>query len=146
MILVTGANGFVGRALVPRLAQDGPVRIAIRRCSLPSVPPAVEAAKAELVALDDSPSPADWSRAVAGVTTVIHLAARVHVMQESEADPLAAFRRVNVEATRSLAEAAAQAGVRRFVFVSSIKVNGEATGAVPFRAEDPPQPQDPYGV
>jgi len=86
----------------------------------------------------------DWTRALQGVDAVVHLAARAHVMQDSAADPLAAYRGINVLATHALARAAAQAGVRRFVYVSSIKVNGESTGA-PFSELDVPQPQDAYG-
>jgi UDP-glucose 4-epimerase len=78
---------------------------------------------------------------------VVHLAARVHVMHDSAADPLAEFRRVNVKGSLQLARQAAEAGVRRFVYVSSIKVNGEGTEAGrPFRADDAPQPHDPYGI
>jgi UDP-glucose 4-epimerase len=81
------------------------------------------------------------------VDAVVHLAARVHVMQETTADPLAEFRRVNVQGTMNLARQAASAGVRRFVFVSSIKVNGEATQlGRPFMADDAPAPLDAYGV
>lgn len=79
--------------------------------------------------------------------TVVHLAARVHVMNDKSPDPLAEFRRVNVEGTAALARQAAAAGVRRFVFLSSVKVNGEFTEAVqPFTADDEPAPEDPYGV
>jgi nucleoside-diphosphate-sugar epimerase len=87
----------------------------------------------------------DWSQALAGCDAVIHLMARVHVMDEREGDPLAAFRIVNVAATENLARQAARHGVRRFVFVSSIKVNGEATLQKPFAAADVPAPQDAYG-
>lgn len=88
-----------------------------------------------------------WQTALAGVDVVVHCAARVHVMDDHEADPLAAFRRVNVDGTVNLARQAVAAGVRRFVFVSSIKVNGEATAVGhAYRADDTPAPQDPYGV
>ena len=91
--------------------------------------------------------PFDWAPALNGVDRVVHLAARVHVMQDSASDPLAEFRRANVAGTLALARAAADAGVRRLVFVSSIKVNGEGTReGVPFTADDPPAPVDPYGV
>jgi len=89
----------------------------------------------------------DWTRAVTGVDTVIHTAARVHVMKESTPDPLAAFLATNVEGTLRLARQAAAAGVKRFVFVSSVKVNGEATlPGRPFRADDSPAPMDAYGL
>jgi nucleoside-diphosphate-sugar epimerase len=89
----------------------------------------------------------DWHDALAGCDAVVHLAARVHVMTETTADPLNEFRRVNVQGTLNLARQAAAAGVRRFVFVSSIKVNGEATQpGAPFTADDAPTPLDAYGV
>ena len=88
----------------------------------------------------------DWSGALRGIDCLIHLAARVHVMHEKSSDPLTEFRRVNVEGTVRLAEAAAAAGVKRLVYVSSIKVNGEATFERPFSESDVPNPPDPYGV
>ena len=92
-------------------------------------------------------SETDWTVALKSVKQIVHLAARVHVMSDQSADPLSEFRRVNVEGTANLARQAAAAGVRRFVFVSSIKVNGEFTQAgCPFTADDDPAPKDPYGV
>jgi nucleoside-diphosphate-sugar epimerase len=89
----------------------------------------------------------DWSSAVDGVEAVIHLAARVHVMDDRATDPLAEFRKVNVLGTLNLANQAAAAGVKRFVFVSSVKVNGESTlTGQPFTEEDAPHPQDAYGL
>jgi len=88
----------------------------------------------------------DWTNALQGVTHIIHLAARVHVMQDKVANPLEAFRRVNVAGTLNLAKQAAQAGVKRFVFVSSVKVNGEETASRPFSDLDAPNPQDAYGL
>lgn len=89
----------------------------------------------------------DWSRVLAGVDCIIHLAARVHVMMENAIDPLEEFRRLNVDATMSLAHHAAQAGVRRFIFISSIKVNGEYTQPEkPFSSEDRADPKDYYGI
>jgi nucleoside-diphosphate-sugar epimerase len=87
----------------------------------------------------------DWRAALAGVDAVAHLAARVHVMRETAPDPLAEFRRVNVEGTCRLAGMAAETGVRRMLLVSSVKVNGEGAGR-PYTEADPPQPGDPYGV
>ena len=90
---------------------------------------------------------ANWAMAFAGVDAVVHLAARVHVMNDTEVDPLAAFRIVNVDGTLNLARQAAAAGVKRFVFLSSVKVNGEVTVfGQSFRADDEPAPMDPYGV
>lgn len=129
-ILVTGGSGFVGQHLLPVLRAAGHEVIAPSR-----------AQGAELGA------GTDWQPWLAGVDAVVHLAARVHVMQDTAADPLAAFRAVNVEGTRRLAQQALAAGATRFVFVSSIKVNGEQTAPCrPFRAEDTPAPQDPYGI
>ena len=136
MILVTGATGFVGTALCTDLATRG---IAFR--------PVSRLAKPGFHAIGEIHAGTDWSEALIGVETVVHLAARVHVMDEKAVDPLAAFRAANVEATVNLARQAAASGARRFVFVSSIKVNGEATTpGRPFTAEDRPDPLDPYGV
>ena len=88
----------------------------------------------------------DWSRALNGVAAVVHCAARVHIMHDTEADPLTAFRTVNVEGTLNLARQAADAGVKRFVFISSVKVNGEHTApGIPFIETDAPNSQDAYG-
>lgn len=137
MIAVTGANGFVGRALCDRLGQEGPVRPLVRR-EAGDLPGAV--------AVGDIGARTDWTHALSGVDCVVHCAARVHMMQENAADPLAAYRDVNVAGTKRLAEAAASAGVRRLVFLSSVKVMGETTRpGQPFRIGDTPRPVDPYG-
>jgi UDP-glucose 4-epimerase len=102
---------------------------------------------AVFVAVGDLSAQADWSEALAGVQTVVHAAARVHVMDETATDTLTEFRRVNVQGTLQLARQAEASGVRRFVFISSIKVNGEVTNlGLPFTAENIPAPLDPYGV
>lgn len=140
-VLVTGASGFVGGRLLERLAAENRAAVAAvrRRIGPPGDVPAV--------VIDDIDRHTDWSAALGGCEVVVHTAARVHMMRDAAPDPLAAFRRVNVEGTLNLARQAASAGVRRFVFVSSIKVNGEATlPGRPFRANDPPAPADPYGV
>lgn len=138
--LVTGASGFVGRALCAELVRRGlPVRAAVREGAVPE--------GCERVRVNGLSDVTDWTAALAGVSTVIHLAARVHVMKENAADPLAEFRNVNVAGTERLACQAAECGVRRLVFVSSVKVNGEATeGDTRFSESDPPSPQDAYGV
>lgn len=138
-ILVTGANGFVGAALLPVLKAAGHrVRAALWQPD-PALPDGV-------VVGDIGPA-TEWGAALDGVDAIIHLAARVHVMRETEADPPGAFRRVNVEGTRRLAEAAQAAGVRRLVLMSTVKVNGERTKpGRPFTEADPPAPEDAYGV
>jgi nucleoside-diphosphate-sugar epimerase len=142
-VLITGASGFVGGALTARLTRDAQfaVRAATRRNDWRAP------AGAELAVVGDLAPGSDWSRALAGVRCVVHTAARVHVMEDRSQDPLAEYRRVNVEGTLALARQAVQAGVRRFVFVSSIKVNGESTlPANRFRASDLALPLDAYGV
>ena len=142
-VLVTGASGFVGSAVVARLAADATVlvRAASRRAAAPLDD------RIEQVRVDSLGRDTDWSGALVGLDAVVHAAARVHVMRETSADPLAEFRRVNVSGTLALARQAAAAGVRRFVFISSIKVNGEATERDRlYRADDTPNPVDPYGV
>ena len=135
-VLVTGASGFVGRVLCAHLAARGfRVRQAVRRA---------EALSPDRVSVGDLSPRTDWSLVLAGAETVVHLAARVHVMRESDADPAAEFRRVNVDATTHLARSAAAAGVRRLVFLSSVKVHGEVSER-PFTEADPPRPEDPYG-
>lgn len=102
---------------------------------------------AEVFIHGDLGEPVDWRGALTGIDVVVHCAARVHVMADTAKDPLAQFRRCNVDGTLQLARAAVAAGVRRFVFVSSIKVNGEATlPGQPFTADEAPAPTDPYGV
>lgn len=139
--LVTGANGFVGKALCTELLGQGhQARATVRSGNSP-----IE--YGEVVTIDSIDSSADWATALADIDVIIHLAARVHVMHEDSAEPLAEFRRVNVAGTEHLARAAAAGGVKRLVYVSSIKVNGEATTAGHRYTEaDLPLPQDPYGV
>jgi UDP-glucose 4-epimerase len=137
--LVTGANGFVGRAVVAELSRRGwSVRGAARWSPGLRIPGAVS--------IGDIDGATDWSTAVDGVDTVVHIAGRAHVMREVSMDPLAEFRRVNVEGTLNLARRAATAGVRRMVFISSIGVNGAETIDVPFSAADVPAPHSPYAV
>ncbi|MBN6775248.1 SDR family oxidoreductase [Pseudomonas granadensis] len=139
-VLVTGATGFVGEAVVFRILLDkvyapvAAVRGESRLSGLCDVVPFDLSAGIELPALVQ-------------IDTVVHCAARVHVMSDSAADPLAKFREINVQGAVRLAHKAAESGVRRFVFISSIKVNGEATlPGMPFKADDQPAPVDPYGV
>ena len=142
MILVTGGTGFVGSALLKRLLKDGFEARACARSSL-----STELKGAQYHPIRDMAAATDWNAALIGVQAVVHCAARVHVMQDDATDPLQAYREVNVNGTLNLARQAAQAGVRRFVFVSSIKVNGEATQpGQPFIEDHVPAPLDPYGV
>lgn len=139
--LVTGANGFIGQHLSTELLRRGQsVRAAIRSACPPI-------AGAECIAVGAIDGETDWAGALQDVDAVIHMAARVHVMKDSAADPLAEFVKVNTQGTENLARQAAAAKVRRLVYVSSIKVNGEHTlGMQSFTESDLPDPQDPYGV
>ena len=139
--LVTGANGFVGSALCGRLCKDGArVRGAIRSSQ-------AQLKGVEYFDVGSISSETDWSAALRNVQQVVHLAARVHMMNDKCKDPLAEFCRVNSGGTVRLAQQAAEVGVRRFVYLSSVKVNGESTEVGrPFTATDTPAPQDPYGV
>jgi UDP-glucose 4-epimerase len=139
-ILVTGANGFVGAHLCRYLLDNGYTLRAALRQAMPSWQ------LCEQVALGDIDATTDWRAALDGVDTLVHLAARVHVMRESESDPLAAFRRVNVAGTTALARQAAEAGVKRLIYLSSVKVNGERTHGEPYKADDEPRPEDAYGI
>ena len=140
-ILVTGANGFVGKSLTAELFGQGyTVQAAVRTKVAP-----IE--NVETTIVGEVNGNTDWSQSLAGVSTVVHLAARVHIMRDSAADPLAEFRAVNVHGTLNLARQAAAAGVRRFVFLSSIKVNGEHTDlGSPFTEDTITNPQDAYGI
>lgn len=142
-ILVTGATGFVGSALCERLLADGNVvRAAVRtRDSVAYLPSGVDAVPVGSIGPDT-----DWSDALTpGIDSVVHLAARVHVMEDNAVDPLAEFRRVNVAGTERLARMAAKGGARRLIYLSSIKVNGEGRPE-PYREEDAHAPVEPYAV
>ncbi len=142
-VLVTGANGFIGKAVCADLPARGYRVVGVVRHNIQMD----FREGAECLSMDEIDASTDWSAALTGLDSVVHLAARVHLMRETAADPLTEFRRTNVDLTLNLARQAAAAGVRRFVFVSSIKVNGEATPVgQPFNAEDEPHPTDPYGV
>ena len=142
-ILVTGASGFVGQSLCSALLSGGfSVRAAVR-----SERPLLIADSLEAVTIGEIGNQTDWSTEFVHIDCVIHCAARAHVMNEAEADALAAYRAVNVDGTCRLAEQAAEMGVRRLVYLSSIKVNGEQT--VPgehFNSFDNVFPEDPYGI
>lgn len=140
-ILVTGANGFVGTSLCSRLLKENATVLGAIRSSNQSLQ------GIKLFHSGDITAQTDWSEALKTTTIVIHLAARVHVMADDSADPLQAFRRVNVDATINLARQAVKMGVKRFIFLSSIKVNGESTlPGQAFSADDLPAPEDAYGI
>ncbi|WP_426134521.1 UDP-glucose 4-epimerase family protein [Pseudomonas sp. PWP3-1b2] len=142
-VLVTGASGFVGTRLVEVLNAEEGVQVtgAVRRQCAGGNDAVKQINVGEL-----SPE-TDWSEALKGVDVIVHAAARVHVMNDTASDPLTVFRKVNVQGTLNLARQAVAAGVRRLVFISSIKVNGEGTDTGhAYTAEDVPAPADPYGV
>lgn len=148
MILVTGASGFVGQPLCRRLGVATEVKALVRTLANPSGEQTVageNGGHVQWMAAGDLHAVTDWSALLRGVSTVIHLAARTHVLHETASEPLAAYRRINVEVTERLARSCAAAGVKRVVFLSSITVNGESTCQSPFRESDTPQPQDAYG-
>jgi UDP-glucose 4-epimerase len=141
-ILLTGASGFVGRATLAYL-RDLPkvnVRLGLRT----AMPRFNEFHQFEIGNLG---SATNWTEALKDTDTVIHLAARVHVMNDRAADPLAEFRAVNVAATQTLAQQAAQTGVRRMVYLSSVKVLGESsTPGISLSEDSPCVPCDPYAI
>ncbi|CAN7327394.1 SDR family oxidoreductase [Variovorax paradoxus] len=141
--LITGATGFVGQAVVRRILADPSHEVVApsRRAA------AWDDERVRPLCVPDFVTFDRWGDALADVDSVVHCAARVHVMNDEAIDPLTEFRRVNVQGTLTLASQAAAAGVRRFVFISSVKVNGESTRAgSPFTAEQVPAPQDAYGI
>jgi nucleoside-diphosphate-sugar epimerase len=140
-ILITGTTGFVGSRLLERALQQGfPVRRALRRAV------GDDAVVGDLVVGDLTPD-TNWREALRDIEVVVHLAARVHVMHDDATDPLAEFRRINTDATLNLARQAAQSGVKRFIYLSSIKVSGEDTKpGASFLPNDKFVPSDPYGL
>jgi nucleoside-diphosphate-sugar epimerase len=140
-ILITGANGFVGKPLCAELLRRGHTTRAAVRSS------ATVQEGEQAIVVGDISGATDWTHALRDVDVVMHLAARVHVMKDTAADPLTEFLKVNLHGTVNFARQAARAGVKRLVYVSSIKVNGErTTGKQSFTEADTPAPQDFYGV
>lgn len=142
-LLLTGASGFVGGALLARLNQQLNCKITLAVRTMPEHPYDSK----HVYYMHPFDEKADWTPVVANVDVVVHCAARVHVMSDTVANPLEEFRRINVRGTMNLARQAAQAGVKRFIFISSIKVNGEGTsGSHVYDENDIPAPIDPYGI
>ena len=140
-ILSTGSTGFVGEALVSALHKKRHEIFVPMRVQRES------SASSNSFVVGDINATTNWSTALHSVDTVIHLAARVHVMRDTAIDPLVEFRSVNTDGTLNLARQAAASGVRRFIYLSSIKVNGEMTNhGCPFTPNDLAAPQDPYGI
>ena len=140
MILITGSSGFIGRAVCQQLQTRGLSFVTAVRGQGHSV-------SEHCLAVGEFDGCTIWSQALSGVDAVVHLAARVHIMNDQCADPLSEYRRVNVEGTRNLAMQAASAGVKRFIFLSSIKVNGESTQpGHKYLADDLPKPSDAYAI
>lgn len=141
-IVLTGMSGFVGQALLPRLLnKEYNVRAAVRNLNK------TLAGQVSLFPIDNICKNQNWKIVVTGADTVIHCAARVHIMDDSSSSPLDEFREVNTYGTLNLAQQAADAGVKRFIFISSIKVNGESTELrFPFKPDDTFIPIDPYGL
>lgn len=136
-VLVTGSSGFVGSALVEKLDSIGfSVKPTVRRAT---------GLKNEVV-IGDIESYKNWQELLAGTDVVIHLAARAHILNDTVEDPLAAFRKVNTQATIQLARECVKAGVKRFIFLSSIGVNGGSSGSQPFQSTDKPNPHSHYAI
>jgi len=146
-VLVTGADGFVGRAVCRRLLEAGYSTCAGLRSGTPW--PALQATTPGLIefaVIGDLGANPNLHGALENLAVVVHLAARVHIMHDTAVHALEEYRRVNVHGTEALARAAAEQGVRRMVFVSTAKVNGESTSGRPFTEGYPPDPEDPYAV
>lgn len=141
-VLVTGANGFVGKAVCQALSTRGLTVTAAVRVAPGS---AVPAGATRMVGVGNIDGDTDWTAALAGCACVINLAARAHVLRDTHADPMAAFRATNVDGALQLARSAARAGVRRMVFVSSVGVNGNGNTR-PFVETDIARPAEPYAV
>lgn len=141
-ILITGASGFIGKALTLHLHKNNFQVETLTRSVINGLPSSIRQNHFE-----GFPASNGLYKILKGIDVVVHCAARVHIMNEKATNPLTAFREVNVKGTRNLAEHAKKAGVKRFILLSSIKVNGEETKhGFAYRSSDPPQPSDPYGI
>jgi UDP-glucose 4-epimerase len=140
-ILVSGATGFVGKALVKSLENKKIEVFTVLRHS------SARTKQAKSLIVDGIDSATDWAGKLNNIDCIVHCAARVHVMNDKDDDPLEAFREVNLRGTLKFAKSAAEAGVKKFIFISSIKVNGESTtGINPYKSTNLPLPKDPYGI
>lgn len=141
-LLITGANGFIGRALISKLALQTNyfIRASVRKKTI-QFPRQIEVFENM-----EASSNTNWTDALRDIDVVIHLLARVHVMHDKVANPLLEFRNINVNATIALAKIAAKQGIKRFIFLSTVKVNGESTFNKPFSELDLPHPQDAYAI
>jgi nucleoside-diphosphate-sugar epimerase len=137
-MLITGASGFVGQALCHTLRDLGTTFTPVTRARL--------AAFSNAISIGNIDASTDWLAILKSIDTVVHLAARVHLLKDLSSDKLSDYRIANVDSTLNLARQCAQTGVKRLIYLSSVKVNGEATTTRPFFASDKPAPQDPYGV
>ncbi len=142
-VLLTGATGFIGRALFERMNENAGFRP--RLAARSDLGGTSWARAADIFRVSDMDGATDWRAALADCQSIVHLAARVHVMRDTAGDPLARYRATNTDATLNIARQAAQAGVRRFVFVSTIKVNGEGRDKA-YRETDVPAPEDAYAI
>ncbi|QIL42833.1 SDR family oxidoreductase [Acidovorax sp. HDW3] len=140
VVLLTGASGFIGQSLVGRLGQCGVFVRPIFRSAMQT------AGTKDAVIVPGLDASTNWNAVLHDVDVIIHTAARAHIMRDEALDPLAEYRRVNVEGSLNLARQAAAAGVKRFVFISSVGVNGSATSGKPFSADDTPSPAEPYAL
>jgi nucleoside-diphosphate-sugar epimerase len=140
-VLITGANGFVGKSLCEEMLHQGwQVKAAMR--SSTQMPDGIE-----VVEVEDIDGNTDWRKVLHEVEVIIHLAARVHMMEDAVEDPLQEYLKVNFHGTENLAQQAVRAGVKRFIYVSTIKVNGEETrGHYRYSEQDMPAPQGPYAI
>ena len=138
--LITGANGFIGKVLIKRLSQDGHLVSALVRKKI-EVP-----YSNETFLIPSINAKTNWAELLKDRDVVIHLLARVHIMNDKASDPLMEFRKINVDVTIALAKEAARQGIKRFVFLSSVKVNGESTSDHPFSETNLAHPQDAYAI
>jgi len=137
-VLLTGATGFIGKSVLKQLCNDHSVAVAVRSSKIGFRCPVYNVGEID--------GWNDWSFALHGQEVAIHLAGRAHIQKDEVADPITEYRRTNVDGTLNLARQAADAGIKRFIFISSIKVNGERNSLdAPFLAQDIPAPEDAYG-